>query len=487
MKTMNYFKAIIFFLLSSIISINYANSQNRKIIIDTDCGFDDLSAISLFFLMPEIEIQGIVSCGGNIDNLEGYQKLNCFINTMNDSTENQFDINKIYLGKDSERKNIPEWRNHVEKIVWGYSNSQEINKENNINNLLDNILKTEDESIYYICLGPFTNLYNLLNNNSEIKNKIKKVFWYNGSIDEYGFNYEYDKEAADFVFSNDFLIDIVSNLGNEHAVYDENLKKEISLINSFYTNLLCKNLFSETYHYQTLWDELVPIYFLYPELFSMLPNKDNPKISINTDLEIFEIKRRIIDLFSSNLINEKNVVFDIFPKDKSNFKYDLSIISDSIIELYGNEEWKACILTNEFHQHLGIYSIVGAKMGIAAMEYFNCQKNYLSIISYAGNKPPISCLNDGLQMSTGATLGYGMITISETENKIPEADFIYENQKIHIKLKAEYSEQIKKDIEDGILIYGNLTDGYWKLIRKLGLKYWKEWDRNQIFEIEEIK
>jgi hypothetical protein len=34
--------------------------------------------------------------------------------------------------------------------------------------------------------------------------------------------------------------------------------------------------------------------------------------------------------------------------------------------------------------------------------------------------------------------------------------------------------------------FGFMDDGYWKLIRRNALKYWVEWDRNKIFDIEEI-
>ena len=47
-------------------------------------------------------------------------------------------------------------------------------------------------------------------------------------------------------------------------------------------------------------------------------------------------------------------------------------------------------MTNEIHGHTGIYSIIGAKMGIRAMEYFNVGVNNLMITSFAGSEPPLS-------------------------------------------------------------------------------------------------
>jgi formylmethanofuran dehydrogenase subunit E len=51
----------------------------------------------------------------------------------------------------------------------------------------------------------------------------------------------------------------------------------------------------------------------------------------------------------------------------------------------------------QFHEHLGIYSILGAKMGFRAREYFNVGIDELKIKSFVGSRPPVSCLNDGLE------------------------------------------------------------------------------------------
>jgi pyrimidine-specific ribonucleoside hydrolase len=47
----------------------------------------------------------------------------------------------------------------------------------------------------------------------------------------------------------------------------------------------------------------------------------------------------------------------------------------------------------------------------------------LEVLSHAGTKPPISCLNDDLQVSTGATLGHGTIPIAADPKPRPEATF----------------------------------------------------------------
>jgi len=100
--------------------------------------------------------------------------------------------------------------------------------------------------------------------------------------------------------------------------------------------------------------------------------------------------------------------------------------------------------------------------------------------------PPLSCLNDGLQISTGATLGLGNIKIDTDTILRPSAIFEYKGKKVKLTLKDEYYQQVDKDINQGISKFGNLTDGYWKLIRKLSIQYWLEWNRDNLFDIKFI-
>ena len=57
-----------------------------------------------------------------------------------------------------------------------------------------------------------------------------------------------------------------------------------------------------------------------------------------------------------------------YPSDPSLFKEYVRPYVKKIIERHGLEEWKAVLLTNELHRHLGMWSIIGAKMGIRARE-----------------------------------------------------------------------------------------------------------------------
>jgi pyrimidine-specific ribonucleoside hydrolase len=180
-----------------------------------------------------------------------------------------------------------------------------------------------------------------------------------------------------------------------------------------------------------------------------------------------------------------HVVLKHLPTDRNEYLADVSPLVEQIIHRHGEQEWGIVVLTSEFHRHLGIYSILGAKMGLCAREYFQAGLDELLVESFAGLNPPISCLNDGLQVSTGATLGHGTITIVPGESACPQARFTHNDRTITLTLKPGYWNQIRKDIQTEIEEHGNKTPAYWQAVRQLGLQYWLQWHRNDLFELTE--
>ena len=116
------------------------------------------------------------------------------------------------------------------------------------------------------------------------------------------------------------------------------------------------------------------------------------------------------------------VCLKAYPTDPAQFKGFVRPYVSQIIQRHGLEEWKAVLLTNELHRHLGMWSIIGAKMGMRAREVLGAPFDELEVVSFSGYKPPFSCISDGLQVSTGASLGRA--TITNTHLGRPEALFI---------------------------------------------------------------
>jgi len=125
-------------------------------------------------------------------------------------------------------------------------------------------------------------------------------------------------------------------------------------------------------------------------------------------------------------------------------------------------------------------------MGTRALEYFGAGVDEVRIVSYAGLTPPFSCLNDGLQVLTGATLGHGLIGVSSDGSKLPEAEFAYLGRRIRMALKNDYKARIEQEIREFSRIYGLESSIYWDLVRNSAIKYWNALDRNEIFTISPL-
>jgi pyrimidine-specific ribonucleoside hydrolase len=181
------------------------------------------------------------------------------------------------------------------------------------------------------------------------------------------------------------------------------------------------------------------------------------------------------------------VMFERFPLDDHLYREDVSPLIDQIIARHGQQEWETVVLTSEFHTHLGIYAIVGAKMGLRARDHFGAGLDEVTVRSFAGRKPPVSCLNDGLQASTGATLGHGTISAADTAAPRPKAQFSHDDATISLELKDAYWRQVRKDIAGIIDQHGLASEAYWASVRSLGIRYWLEWSRRDIFDLQVVE
>jgi pyrimidine-specific ribonucleoside hydrolase len=182
----------------------------------------------------------------------------------------------------------------------------------------------------------------------------------------------------------------------------------------------------------------------------------------------------------------RNQVIKNMPADPSFYFDDIKPYVTDIIRKYGIDEWISGVIANELHRHLGVFSIVGVKMGIRAREYFNTGVDEFSAVSFAGSVPPLSCMNDGIQVSTGATPGHGLLTVKNDTPAKPSVEFTYMNRKIRLTLKPELTQKISSELKEINFIYGLDSNIYWELVRKNSIKYWKDLDRHEIFVIEEL-
>ncbi|MDH3364682.1 MAG: formylmethanofuran dehydrogenase subunit E family protein [Thermoplasmata archaeon] len=66
---------------------------------------------------------------------------------------------------------------------------------------------------------------------------------------------------------------------------------------------------------------------------------------------------------------------------------------------------------SEFHGHLGPFVVVGYRMGVMANRLLGADPFGKTALALTGGKPPKSCLIDGIQLSSGCTLGKGLIGV----------------------------------------------------------------------------
>ena len=97
----------------------------------------------------------------------------------------------------------------------------------------------------------------------------------------------------------------------------------------------------------------------------------------------------------------------------------------------------------EFHGHDGPFMTIGLRMGITALEMLDCKGWFgLNCEVRLNWAPPDSCVIDGIQSSTGCTMGKKNITVTELPGV--EAVFTSRNGKsVRIKLKQEIIDRIK--------------------------------------------
>jgi len=175
------------------------------------------------------------------------------------------------------------------------------------------------------------------------------------------------------------------------------------------------------------------------------------------------------------------------PSDTSFYMPDIQPFVTDIRNKYGEDEWTSGVIANELHRHLGVFAIIGVKMGIRAREYFCTGVDEMSVTTHAGAIPPLSCMNDGIQVSTGATPGHGLLTVSTEKPFFAAADFTHKDITVRITLKKELAERVSGELKEINFVHGLDSDIYWELVRQNSIKYWLQFDRHEIFDIEVIK
>ncbi|MFC1802592.1 FmdE family protein [Thermoproteota archaeon] len=110
---------------------------------------------------------------------------------------------------------------------------------------------------------------------------------------------------------------------------------------------------------------------------------------------------------------------------------------------YSGDLEDSCI---EFHGHGGPFMVVGLKMGLAALMNLDAFGWFdIKCKVFLNWAPPDSCVIDGIQISTGCTMGKHNIVVVEQSGVMVE--FTSEAKLIRLQLKNEVLEDIRGILE----------------------------------------
>ncbi len=461
----------------------YGHSGKPKyhVIIDTDGALDDMRSIAMFLSGNDIRVLAITCSQGTLLPDSAFSKVESLLSA--------FHHEGIQVGiGDKTGQQLPDWSSFAQSIYWGsLKEKKSINVWEDANHVLDRTTENYQDKITLIALGSLKTYADWIKSDSAVVERIDRIIWYNSPEIKNGFNYKASPESYEYIRKSDVDLVVVSNTF-ENFVIDQTYLNALKKSDSPYARQII------TVHKQPgiekriqqkhlrFWDDIIPLYLSIPILFESEENDGFTSARLHQGIPESFIYESVSTLLES-ATTTNNRVFNTFPVDTALYKPEYAAMLRSTLEEFGLIEWKAISMTNEIHGHTGIYSIIGAKMGIRAMEYFNVGINNLLVTSLAGHKPPLSCFNDGIQISTGATIGQGLITISDSISSVPTAIFKFNDQEVKISLKTEIEEQMQEDIKYGVHTFGLLSDQYWLYIEKLALKYWSEFSRYEICNI----
>ncbi len=482
-KDKSIMRRILFLITGLFISLclySHPWKPSHYVVVDTDGGVDDMKAITMLLASPDVRVLAITVSPGVLSADNAYLKVKSLLNSFYHEGL-PVGINRSVNFKSNEYKTAMQYS-------WGSEENIDPQIASDAVTLIGEIFSVEKTKVSFICLGGLSTAWNAMNKLTVFREHVKEIIWSaDGAEDKEGFNYQIDKNASARMLKQEISLKIIRgyNPVNENF-YDEELLKSLRNIETPYAEKMSGFLISaEARNHKFAYsatDELIAVFLHYPDLFV---NKVYGNVSDCTPADIKEIRDGVFRILKGETVSRNQVIREL-PLAPDFYFDDIKPAVSEIVDKYGIDEWTSGVLANELHRHLGVFAIIGVKMGIRAREYFDTGVDEFAATSFAGSNPPLSCMNDGIQVSTGATPGHGLLTISQEVIKKATAEFTYMNRKIRLTLKPELEKMINAELKEINFIYGLDSDIYWELVRKNSIKYWKDLDRHEIFVIEEM-
>lgn len=493
MRTLKWIICLLFLLHASPARAHVG--RHIALIVDTDAALDDVRSMALLAQSEDITLLAVVTSDGACAPGPGARNMREVLSALQLVNVPVAPGVSLHLPPAS-------WRAMSESLGWSELDTLSTqaaqadggSPEFTAPALIIQTLKNSDAEVTYLCLGPLTNLAAALKADSSVASRIISVY-YSGSppnVAHPSWNTSRDLPAARAVFGAGLHIIPVQVADDDLLTFDAGILDQVCVFTTPAARLVCRvhthekvKRLVQSDHFRC-WDEMASLCLLFPGLFSTQRGSDQSSGELITRCNRDAVHLCYLNLLSGDISMKSGhrdpVVLMQYPTDPALLRPDVQPLASAIIERHGLEEWNTVLLTNEFHRHLGIYSVLGAKMGIRAREILGAGLDDLQVISYAGANPPLSCMTDGLQIATGASLGRGTIAVDPHAPAAPTAIFIKGSKRLTLRLKSEIDTRIKENIQSIIRKYGPLTPAYWRTLREATLQYWLEMDRNTIFD-----
>ena len=449
---------------------------DKYVVIDTDGGIDDYRTLCLLLSSPNIRILAITASAGVLDAEITAVKVKALLNSLHHEG--------IPVAVDKKTKIKGKNCKSAVDLIWGDENSVKPTDFITVDSLADYLSNECKFKIEFINLGSLSTINRLINEKSQFTKLISRIIWSSRAVfPMQGFNYEIDTLAYFSLSKHLIPINIIHGEGEYSKTFIDSFPKIQGLHAQKLSKSFSEDITKSPFGMKT-FDELTVIYLHFPERF-LKDSVNNFFLYKITNDSVNNINNCIFDILKKNKLYSNQIIKQL-PFDTAFYQYDVQFLMKEIIDKHGVTEWNVATTTFEMHRHIGIYALIGAKMGIRAREYFGAGVDEMKVLSFAGSKPPVSCMNDGIQVSTGATLGHGLIKIND-DNTLPAAEFTYLNRTIKIELKDKYKQKIAEEIKQLIIEYGLNNDKYWDSVRENTIFYWLLLSRFEIFEINEIR
>lgn len=444
------------------------------VVVDTDGGVDDFRALCLLLSAPDVRVLAITASTGVLPAEVAALKVKALLKRLHHEGI-PVAINKSLPSKAGGcgPANDFQWGDPIDTTAADFISMDALGSW---------ISAEVTKKITWIQLGSLSTMMFFQKNFPALVSNSAQLIWSTEAKPHFGgFNHRVDTTLAPLLYHFEIPVRLVQGEG----AYNTNFLQQLPAIGSQTADcfaLSFNDITAGSPFGMRSYDEMAVIYLHFPE-----------KFEVDSTLPFSLVRYSSPDdknLLIREILSEKNTpIFQIMlslPQDTGFYQPDVRAAMPLIIQRHGMNEWVSAVNTFELHRHIGIYALVGAKMGIRALTYFGAGIDELSVVSQAGFDPPISCMNDGIQVSTGATLGHGLIKIEEHQ-PTASARFTYLGKSINISLRPEYRKKIKDEISQLVHQYGLESDEYWLAVRLNALRYWLEMDRNEMFDIVVMK